>query len=133
MTGAETTGTSGSLIYFLAASLLVIGLTYAASRTLGRWQTTHAKGRRLRVLEGLPVGRDRSLLLVAVGKELLVVGTGPGGITLVHQVTDPELAAEVSKPGETSPGALPETPVERSIRANLERMQALLAGRKAND
>jgi flagellar biogenesis protein FliO len=104
-------GSGGSLLLFLTASLLVIGLTYGASRMLGSWQAIQTRGRKLRVLEGVAVGKDRSLLLVAVGKEVLVVGASAGGIHMVHQVMDAETVAELLKPTppplETSVPGLP--------------------------
>jgi flagellar biogenesis protein FliO len=123
------TGTSGSLLYFLIASLVVIFLTAGASRMVGRWQRVQTKGRRMRVLEGVSVGKDRSLLLVAVGQEVLVVGAGPAGISLVHRIEDPEAAAALSAPEAAEGPDAPVTghPVEESIRINLERMQSLLS------
>lgn len=124
------TGTTGSLLYFLIASLVVILLTSQASRLVGRWQQSQSKGRRLRVLEGVSVGRDRSLLLVAVGQEVLVVGAGPAGISLVHRIEDPAAAAALSAPEPEGQDAAPGQPLEASIRANLERMQSLLTRRR---
>lgn len=124
------TGTSGSLLYFLIASLAVIFLTAGASRMVGRWQKVQTKGRRMRVLEGVSVGRDRSLLLVAVGQEVLVVGAGPSGIALVHRIEDPAAAAALSAPDPADEQELAVgQSIEASIRANLERMQSLLRRR----
>jgi flagellar biogenesis protein FliO len=122
------TGTNGSLLYFLIASLVVIFLTAGASRMVGRWQTVQTKGRRMRVLEGVSVGKDRSLLLVAVGQEVLVVGAGPAGIALVHRIEDPEAAAALSAPqaAEGLDTGSATNSVEESIRVNLARMQSLL-------
>ncbi|MDF2627621.1 MAG: fliO [Symbiobacteriaceae bacterium] len=124
----------GSLLYFLIASLVVILLTCGASRMVGRWQKVQGKGRRLRVLEGVSTGKDRSLLLVAVGKEVLVVADGPAGTTLVHRIEDPQAAEALCAPEADGPlaGAAADFPAERSIRANLERMQSLIARRRTD-
>ena len=113
---------------FLLASLGVIGLTYGASRLVGQWQAIQFRGRRLRVLEGVPLGRDRSILLVAVGKEVLVVGASSAGISLVHQVTDAEAAASLLAPqAEVAAAASPRPlPAEEAIRTSIERMRSLL-------
>lgn len=91
MTGLGGTG----LLTFLLASLLVIGLTYASSRFLARWQVQQTHGRRMKVLEGVPIGKDRTLVLVAVGNEVLVLGSSPAGLQLVHRVEDPATARQL--------------------------------------
>jgi len=126
---------STGLLTFLLASIAVIGLTYYASRLLGNWQAMQSRGRRLRVLEGVPIGKDRQLLLVAVGKEVLVVGASGGNVSLVHRIEDPEAAAEFlaqqAGAGTGPAPALINTPslaaVEEQIQANLARMRSLLA------
>jgi len=130
-----TGGTGGSsygegLWLFLLASLLVIGLTYAAVRLVGNWQISTTRGRRLRVLEGVPLGRDRSLLLVAVGQELLVVGSSPQGVQLVHRISDPAAAAALLEqpPAQESVGDSPSDPDSR-IRQQLDTMRELLSRR----
>jgi flagellar biogenesis protein FliO len=124
-------GSGGSLLLFLTASALVIGLTYGASRLLGQWQVKQGRGRRMRVLEGIPAGRDRSLLLVRVGKEVLVVGSSPSGFATLHQVTDPEDLKEMLAVQEEPTLALPQgaafTAVEASVRTSLGRIQNLLS------
>lgn len=125
------TGTSGgNLALFLLASLVVVGLTYAASRFVGNWQHLQTRGRRLRVLEAVPMGKDRNLMLVAVGKEVLVVGASPAGVALVHQVTDPEAVAEMLAQRQPEPAQAEVAPVaqmaEKAIRDSVSRMRALL-------
>lgn len=117
---------STGLLTFLLASIAVIGLTYYASRLLGNWQAMQTRGRRLRVLEGVPIGKDRHLLLVAVGKEVLVVGASGGNVSLVHRVDDPTAAAEflAQQAGPAKDPTL--AVVEEQIQANLGRMRSLL-------
>jgi len=125
---APTPAGGDSLLTFLLASIAVIGVTYLATRFLGKWQVTQTKGRRMRVLEGVPIGRDRHLLLVAVGKEVLVLGSCTTGVTLVHRVENPEAAVELmaQRPLEDESAGVP-APVEEAIRQNIERMRALLS------
>lgn len=123
---APTGGSAGgTLLWFLLASLAVIGLAFFATRALTRWQGFQSKGRRLRVLEGVPVGRDRYLMLVAVGKDLLVVGSSEGSISLVHRIEDPEafLAQSVEMPAQAEGNA---SALEATIRGNLDQMRKLL-------
>ncbi|HYG60511.1 MAG TPA: flagellar biosynthetic protein FliO [Symbiobacteriaceae bacterium] len=120
---------STGLLTFLLASLAVIGLTYFASRMLGNWHAIQTRSRRMRVLEGVPIGKDRHLLLVAVGKEVLVVGASQSGVNLVHRVEDQSAAAEFLASVPAGPQAAPLADmgaVEQGIRSNLERMRSLL-------
>lgn len=123
---AKESGSSGSgTVTFVVASAVVIALAYAASRLLSRWQAVQNRGRRLRVLEGVPVGKDCSLMLVAVGQEVLVVGASPGGINLVHRVEDSQAAADLLvEPKPEVVADLP--PLEGEIRRHLDRMRSLL-------
>ncbi len=94
------------LLLYLLMSAGVILLAYAAMRYLALWQHGRMQGRRMRILEVLPVGRDRQLLLIAVGQEVLLVGTSPGGTHLVHRVADPAAVAELlSEEGAAAPGS----------------------------
>jgi flagellar biogenesis protein FliO len=121
---------AAALIMFLLASLAVIALALLTTRGLSRWSAFQSRGRRLRVLEGVPVGRNRHLLLVAVGKEVLVVGSSEGGVTLVHTVPDPEALLgpdwEQAPPPQESPVPSAMAGVESAVRAHLEKMRSLL-------
>lgn len=120
---------AGALITFILASLAVIALALLVTRGLSRWNLLQLRGRRLRVLEGVPVGRNRYLLLVAVGKEVLVVGSAEGGITLLHTVPDPEaLLGEDwdQSPPPSSPASSAMGGAESAVRAHLEKMRSLL-------
>ncbi len=131
---SESTGLTsggGGLIMFLLASLAVIGLAFMVTRLMARWQGFQNRGRRLRVLEGVPIGKDRALLLVAVGKEVLVVGSSDGGVHLVHKVEEPE--ALLGENWEQVTAAVePRVPdvslagLESSIRGHLDKMRGLL-------
>lgn len=130
-TAATSSPAYGSGLWlFLLASLLVIALTYAAVRLVGKWQVTATRGRRLRVLEGVPLGRDRSLLLVAVGKELLVVGSSPQGVQLVYQITDPETRSALLAESEGQDGSSGEADPEPAIQEHLQAMRELLSHRR---
>jgi len=128
---AGLTGGGGGLIMFLLASMAVIGLAFLSTRLMARWQGFQSRGRKLRVLEGVPIGKDRALLLVAVGKEVLVVGSSDGGVHLVHKVEEPEALLgenweQGPLPGEVQPPDLSLSGLESNIRGHLDRMRGLL-------
>lgn len=121
---------AGTLIMFLFASLAVIVLAVLVTRGLSQWTAFQTRGRRLRVLEGVPVGRNRHLLLVAVGKDVLLIGSAEGGITLVHTVPDPEALLGPGWDEAPQPQASPVPSVvagaESAVRDHLEKMRSLL-------
>lgn len=125
---APTPSGGAGLLTFLLASIAVIGVTYLATRFLGKWQVTQTRGRRMRILEGVPIGKDRHLLLVTVGQEVLVLGSSTNGVTLVHRIEDPQAAADLmaQQPPEEGAAGVPAT-VEAAIRQNLDRMRSLLS------
>lgn len=122
---------TGQLLVYLLGSLLVIALAFVAVRWLARWQLQFTRGRRMRVLEGLAVGRDRHLLLVQVGQEILLLGSTDGSIRLIHRIDDPALVAEwLAEPQpEHTAASGGFAGLEVAVRAELDRMRSLL-GRK---
>lgn len=118
-----------SLLVLLLGSILVIALAFVAVRWLAHWQYQFTRGRRMRVLEGLAVGRDRHLLLVQVGQEILLLGSTDGSIRLIHRIDDPSLVAEwLAEPQpEVGPASISFAGLEGAVRANLDRMRSLLS------
>ncbi|MBP2017004.1 flagellar protein FliO/FliZ [Symbiobacterium terraclitae] len=131
--GAEgllrSSGGADSLLVFLLGSLLVIALAFVAVRWLAHWQYQFTRGRRMRVLEGLAVGRDRHLLLVQVGKEILLLGSADGSIRLIHRIDDPSVVAEWLAEPQQESGAASNSfaGLEGAVRANVDRMRSLLS------
>lgn len=120
-------GGGTSLAWFLIASIAVIGLALYATKLLARWQFVQGKGRRMRVLEGMAIGKDRHLILVQVGKEVLVLGSSEGGVSLVHRVEDQQQIQQwLQEPGPERTPAPSFSGVESSIRSNLDRMRELM-------
>lgn len=134
MSASDTLGSPGALLTFVLAGLAVAVLAYVASRALGSWHSVQTRGKRLRVLEGVPVGKDRQLWLVAVGKEVLVVGASAGGVQLVHRVEATEAAALLER--EAEPALVPISPsfaqLETSVRSSLERIRQRLSATREN-
>lgn len=72
------------VVTFLFLFGLVVGLAYLTSRLVGGGVGRMGEARLVRVVEALPVGRDRLLVLVEVGGEYLLVGSAPGGVNLIR-------------------------------------------------
>lgn len=95
--------------------LLVLGLAYASSRLMGR-RFQHRPGGALQVRDSLPLGRDRSLLLLEVGGRLLLVGSTPQGVSLLTNLDGVSLPAEVpAAEGPVSFGALLQAEYQKGL------------------
>ena len=97
----------GSFLWMLVCVVLIIGLAYwftkyvAGRGALGAF----SGGRRMEVLDRLPLGRDQSVVLARVGERYLLLGAGTAGVTLLAELTGEEAAAW--KPPETAEGEKP--------------------------
>lgn len=119
-------GLVSAAVYLLLFGL-VISLAYLVPRLLGQRLGATARGRRLRVVEVLPLGRDRALILVAVAGRYLLVGSGPQGFTLIATFSDPDSLAHLN--AAASPAGGPEgesaaaDPFRRALQRFLEKGQ----------
>lgn len=80
---------------FLIGFTLVVALAYWTARYLGGQWGFRARGRWLRVVEALPLGRDRAVLLVDVAGRILLVGVGPHGFQVLLHLDDPAAVAQI--------------------------------------
>ena len=96
-----------SFLWMLVCVVLIIGLAYwftkyvAGRGALGAF----SGGRRMEVLDRLPLGRDQSVVLAGVGARYLLLGAGTAGVTLLAELTGEEAAAW--KPPEAEAGEKP--------------------------
>ena len=104
-----------SLVGALAAICAVLALAYLFTRyVVGR--TALPRGLRQRhmvLLEQLPVGKDRALLLVQVGERIYLLGAAPGGVTCLETIPEEEAAQWRAEPAE---GAAQGTSFQAALR-----------------
>lgn len=72
----------GTFILFL----VILYGAYYVSRILGSAQMKRSKGQNMTVIEVLPVGQQKTLQLVRVGKEYLIIGVTRDRITFVQSI-----------------------------------------------
>lgn len=114
ITGGLSPALQAAWLLFLFG--LVLCLAYFTSRFFGRRSLAVWRGRHMRVIESLPVGRDRSLLLVECAGRVFVVGAGQN-LTLLFTITDPDEAAPLLAGEQQSEGL--------AFAALLERLKGL--------
>lgn len=86
-------GTFLSLVWaLLAICAVLLGAYWFTRHVVGRLPVAgRLRGRRIRVLEQVPVGRDQKLLLVQVGDQVHLIGTAQGGISCLWSVPKEEV------------------------------------------
>lgn len=72
--------------FFLFALVLV--LAWLSTRLVGTRMGLSMRGRMVRVLEHVPAGRDRSIMLLEVGGRLYLVGSTQERISLLDAIHD---------------------------------------------
>ncbi len=107
----EGSGVVGKAAVGLLISLAVIaviagGLAYAV-RKLGMRRVLPGRGHHLKVIETVPLGFKRSVSLVRIGDQVLVIGLGEHDLS--HLATLP--ASVLDDPATSAPGATPDMPV----------------------
>lgn len=86
--------TISSFIKLFFALLFVLLLIYGLYRFVNKRTKSYQDYGALRNIGGISVGGNRSIQMVRVGKEILVVGVGEN-IQLLKEVTDPEAIEEL--------------------------------------
>lgn len=81
---------------------LVLVLAWLSTRLVGYRMGAAMRGRMVRVLEQVPVGRDRSVVVLEVGGRLYLVGATAQQVTLIDAIDDPDtisrLLAQAQQP-----------------------------------
>ncbi|HYF95565.1 MAG TPA: flagellar biosynthetic protein FliO [Symbiobacteriaceae bacterium] len=102
---------------------LVVGLAWLSTRMVGYRMGLAARGRMVRVLENVPAGRDRSIMLLEVGGRIYLVGSTADRISLIDAIDDPDVVERV----------LTQTPPEQSgpLPASFREILAKVRGQSA--
>ena len=90
-----------------------------ALRRLARARGGGALGGAIQVVARASLGPREQLSLVRVGERLVLVGSGPGGMTPLTEVDDPDEVASLLAAAGADQEALPDT-LRRRVRAGRE-------------
>lgn len=94
----------GSMLQMVASLALVVGVIFLFSHFAGRWMKNVTPGgapRYIRIVETRHLGPKKSLMLVEVGGEYLLVGNSSEGMQLIKQV---DMMEEIEVVGSPEPG-----------------------------
>jgi len=90
-----------SVLRVLGAMMVVVGICFGGAWMLRGWQRrTALQGRapRLRILEFKSLGNRQALYVVAYDQQRLLLGTSPGGVTLLSQLPEEPASLEPVAP-----------------------------------
>lgn len=84
-----------ALLQFFFLFGLVLVLAWLTTRFVGQRMGSPMGGSSLRVLQHLPAGRDRSIMLLEVGGRVYLLGITAQQVTLLDAIDDPEVLERV--------------------------------------
>lgn len=110
---------------------LVLALAYVSTRFLNRRFSVFGFGRQIRLLDQLPLGSNRSVILIEVYGRVFLAGAAEGGVTLLAAIDDPAAARVLIEAAEVREANAPAFPglsalASGSFKAKLEEMLSVL-------
>ena len=130
------------ILYFLFMSAFILGAAYYATKYLARKGLNPAKNKNLKIVETIPLGIEKSLLLVKVGEQYLLLGSTQKGITMLTAVEPGKLTlsntneAYNNLDGESIESYMDklqygnESEGMNSIKHNLDKLKSIVRGNK---
>jgi flagellar protein FliO/FliZ len=79
------------ILYFLFMSAVILGAAYYVTKYIARKGLNPTRNKNLKIIETVPLGVDKSLLLVKVGEQFLLLGSTQKNITLLTAVEQEKL------------------------------------------
>jgi flagellar biosynthetic protein FliO len=113
----------GLVISLVAIALVAGGLAYALRR-FGMRRVLPGRGRHLTVIETVPLGFKRSISLLRIGDQLLVVGQGEHDLN--HLATLPASVLDPAAPAPTGDAGAPAAPAAPTPAAPPSAFRAVL-------
>ena len=79
------------ILYFLFMTTVILGAAYYVTKYLARKGLNPANNKNLKIIETVNLGIDKSILLVKVGEQYLLLGSTQKNITLLTAVEQEKL------------------------------------------
>ncbi|HYF83042.1 MAG TPA: flagellar biosynthetic protein FliO [Clostridia bacterium] len=129
-------------LYFLFMTAVILGAAYYVTKYLARKGLSSANNKNLKIVETIPLGIDKSLLLVKVGEQYLLLGNTQKELTMLTAVDKEKLtlsnASEVynNMDGESIESYMDklktgnESEGMNSIKRNLDKLKSIVRGNK---
>ncbi len=96
------------LIGVLLIFVVVLFVTYFATRWMAGYQKAHTYNKNLRIIDTIRIGTNKLVCIIQAGRKYLVVGIGKEEIRLLGELAEDELR-DLSFLDESQPEILPES------------------------
>ncbi len=103
---------------------LIAGCFFAARKFAPQYFARHAGGKSLQLIETLPMGEKRSIVLVQAAGKRLLLGSTANQITVLAQLEEPLVS-----PSENPPAAVPTTDTRKDPSPNFRNIYNMEKGR----
>jgi len=130
------------ILYFVFMSAIILGAAYFATRFIAGKGFSASNNKNMKVVESISLGIDKTLLLVKVGEQYLLLGSTQKNISLLTTIEQEKLnltsAAEVynNLDGESfeayigKMGSSEEQVGMNSVKRNLNKLKSIVRGNK---
>lgn len=98
-------GSAYQIVYILILFVVIFFGAYYTSKFLGKYQSKKTKDANLKVIEAISVGPQKSLQLVKIGSEFILIGVTKDRITFMKEISEDHV--DVSIPQSSSFGVVP--------------------------
>jgi len=144
VTASEQAGAGSTIygiLYFVFMSAVILGAAYFVTRFIARKGFTASGNKNLKVVESIPLGIDKTLLLVRVGEQYLLLGSTQKNISLLTAIDREKLklvntAEDYNGPEVESVESYmdmdgrDERPGMNSVKRNLNKLKSIVRGNK---
>ncbi len=134
--GTSDFSTIATVFYLIVVIGIVLALAYYGTKFVGKNSAGRLKGKNMKVLEILPMGLDKNLILIEVGKKNFLFSNTQKGLVLVSEINSDDLNKEnVSEFEELLKKESMELsePFDSTIKGKLKRLQRMFRGNNSND
>lgn len=114
-----------ALLQFLFLFSLVVALAWLTTRFVGTRVGATMRGSSLRVIQHIPAGRDRSIMLLEAGGRVYLLGITAHQVTLLDAIEDPSVIGRILERA-PAPG---ENPLQQILPSSFADVLKKVAGR----
>ncbi len=141
---ADTGSTLYGIFYFIFMSAIILGAAYYVTKYLAKRGFKASGSKNLKIVESVSLGIDKSLILVKVGEQYLLLGSTQKSISMLAEIDKEKLntgnPSEVygNLDGESVEAYMAELnnederPGMNSVKKNLNKLKSIVRGNKSD-
>ncbi len=94
-TSSNTGAAVLQIAYVLVLCILIFVGAYYTSRFIANLQNTTSKASNMKILEAISLGPQKTLQLIKIGKEYILIGVSKDTVTFVKEISEEKLDKEL--------------------------------------